>query len=560
MVLANMRVGLKLAWGFGAVLLFLTIVAAISYRNLTVLKHDVNVLITEDFTKTELANKVIFNNNIIARAMRNSLLVKNQADITKELARIANSSQTIKDDMDKLESKINSEQEKSHFKEVQDSQAKYLRAKEQFIGLVSDGKRDEAIDYLLTEIRPLQEAYIGSLNEMIAYQTGLMVQTGKNADGQVSSAVSQIVILGILALLAGSTIGFVITRSITDPLNKAVKVANAVAQGDLSSSIEVKYKDEIGQLLQALKKMNDNLAIIISDVRSSTDSINGAAQQVSFGNNDLAQRTAEQAGSLEETATSMEELASTVRQNAENAKKANQLAVRASDVAIKGGRAVNEVVETMASISASSKKIVEIISVIEAIAFQTNILALNAAVEAARAGEQGRGFAVVAAEVRSLAQRSSTAAKEITALINASVTNVDIGSSQVDMAGATMTEIVNAVKRVTDIMSEISEASSEQSTGIEQVNQAITQMDEVTQQNAALVEEATAAAEAMQEQARTLSDSVSVFRLKEFKAGKPTNVSKLTPTSQVANALSPQEGRRHLVNSKESSDSEWKEF
>ena len=260
----------------------------------------------------------------------------------------------------------------------------------------------------------------------------------------------------------------------------------------------------MGQLLQALKDMNASLGNIVGEVRSTTDSISTAAQEIAAGNSDLSQRTEEQASSLEETASSMEELTSTVKQNAENAKQANQLAANASDIAVKGGQAVNEVVQTMGSISASSKKIMDIISVIEGIAFQTNILALNAAVEAARAGEQGRGFAVVAAEVRNLAQRSAAAAKEITALIGDSVDKVDIGSRQVDQAGATMNEIVSAVKRVTDIMAEIAAASNEQSSGIEQVNQAIIQMDEVTQQNAALVEEAAAAAEAMQEQARAL--------------------------------------------------------
>ena len=309
-------------------------------------------------------------------------------------------------------------------------------------------------------------------------------------------------------LVIGKLIG-----NVTRPLQEAVDVADAVAKGDLTRNIEVQSRDEVGKLLQALRDMNDSLTGIVGEMRNATDSITTASQEIAAGNADLSQRTEEQASSLEETASSMEELTSTVRQNAENARQANQLATSASDIAVQGGKVVGDVVHTMASISDSSKKIVDIISVIDSIAFQTNILALNAAVEAARAGEQGRGFAVVAGEVRNLAQRSAGAAKEIKALIDDSVSKVDVGAKQVDQAGATMTEIVQAVKRVTDIMSEIAAASNEQSAGIDQVNQAIAQMDQVTQQNAALVEEAAAAAESMEEQALNLKQAMSVFKL-----------------------------------------------
>jgi methyl-accepting chemotaxis protein len=329
----------------------------------------------------------------------------------------------------------------------------------------------------------------------------------------------------LMALALGVFIAWSNTRSITRPLRQAVELAGAVARGDLSQLIEVKSRDEMGQLMQALKEMNESLAGIVGGVRGSTDSINTAVQQIAAGNNDLSQRTEEQASSLEETAASMEELTSTVKQNAENAKQANQLAADASDIAVKGGQAVGEVVQTMVSINASSKKIVNIISVIEGIAFQTNILALNAAVEAARAGTQGRGFAVVAAEVRNLAQRSAAAAKEIKILIADSVTQVDIGSGQAVQAGATMNEIVTAVKRVTDIMIDIAAASSEQSAGIEQVNQAIVQMDKATQRNAALVEEAAAAAEAMLGQAGGLLEAVSIFKLEAAWGDTPAEVS-----------------------------------
>ncbi|KIF82180.1 methyl-accepting chemotaxis protein [Noviherbaspirillum autotrophicum] len=325
--------------------------------------------------------------------------------------------------------------------------------------------------------------------------------------------------MSIAAILFGLAMaGFVgmwLIRAISAPLNEAVRVAKSVAAGDLTQRIEVRSSDETGQLLQALKDMTDSLVHTIGQVRQGTETINVASREIATGNADLSARTESQASSLEETASSMEELTSTVRQNAENARQANQLVVSASDYALKGGRVVGQVVETMGSIKESSRKIVDIIGVIDGIAFQTNILALNAAVEAARAGEQGRGFAVVAAEVRNLAQRSAGAAKEIKSLIGDSVEKVDAGGKLVDEAGKTMDEIVTSVKHVADIMSEIAAASAEQSNGIEEVNRAISQMDEMTQQNAALVEEAAAAAESMQSQAATLAQAVSVFKLKD---------------------------------------------
>ena len=361
-------------------------------------------------------------------------------------------------------------------------------------------------------------------------------------------------------------IGFLLIRAIVRPLNEAVATANAVAAGDLTSKIDVIAKDEIGRLMQALKDMNDNLVKLVGNVRASADSITASVGEIASGNVDLSRRTEEQALSLEESASSMEELTATVEQNAENARQANQLAQGASEIALKGGRVVNGVVATMNSISESSRKIVDIISVIDGIAFQTNILALNAAVEAARAGEQGRGFAVVAAEVRNLAQRSAAAAREIKTLIGDSVEKVEDGARQVDEAGKTMAEIVTAVKHVTNIMAEISTASSEQSAGIEQISQAITQLDEVTQQNAALVEEAAAAAESMEDEAQNLSAAASVFKLdnpgtqpqhRRVAASRPAG----KPVAKYA--LAPQArkpaGKSRALPAKEE-DEEWKEF
>jgi len=351
------------------------------------------------------------------------------------------------------------------------------------------------------------------LDELVTMQ--LSIAKNEFEQSQASYASFRLIVAGLLvaglALAAG--IGWWLVRSITIPLDRAVSIAQGVAAGDLTQQIEAHSNDETGQLLSALRDMNGSLSSIVSNVRVATDSIATASSQIATGNLDLSSRTEQQASSLEETASSMEEMTSTVRQNADNARQANQLAGSASEVAQRGGSVVAQVVEKMGAINDSAYKIVEIISVIDGIAFQTNILALNAAVEAARAGEQGRGFAVVASEVRNLAARSASAAKEIKQLIDSSVAQVEEGSRLVDNAGATMQEVVSSVQRVTDIISEITAASGEQGAGIEQINQAVLQMDNVTQQNAALVEQAAAAAGALQEQAAVLSEAVSVFRL-----------------------------------------------
>ncbi|MDL2354784.1 MAG: methyl-accepting chemotaxis protein, partial [Pseudomonadota bacterium] len=326
--------------------------------------------------------------------------------------------------------------------------------------------------------------------------------------------------LALLLLGVGVVIARVLLKQLGGEPDYASGIARQIAEGDLSVVIDIE-PDDRASMLHGIRAMRDALAKIVGQVRASTDLIATASAEIAAGNLDLSSRTEQQASSLEETAASMEELTSTVRQNADNARQANQLAASASDVASKGGAVVARVVDTMASINDSSKKIVDIISVIDGIAFQTNILALNAAVEAARAGEQGRGFAVVAAEVRNLAQRSAAAAKEIKTLIGASVDTVTAGNKLVADAGSTMDEVVASVRRVTDIMAEITAASNEQSVGIAQVNQAIVEMDSVTQQNAALVEQAAAAAESMKSQAARLSDVVSVFRLDGIAAAAP---------------------------------------
>ncbi len=408
-----------------------------------------------------------------------------------------------------------------------------------------------------------------ALGDLMAETMNEAQDTGLTRGAVIKKTIT--VTMGI-ALFSIFVISLLLVRSITRPLVRAVQLANTVASGDLTSKIEIKSTDETGLMMQALKDMNDSLYRIVGNVRTSVDTITTATKEIAAGNTDLSQRTEEQASALQETASSMEELTSTVKQNAENAKQANQLAKGASDIAVKGGDVVGRVVTTMGSINESSRKIVDIISVIEGIAFQTNILALNAAVEAARAGEQGRGFAVVASEVRSLAQRSAAAAKEIKALIGDSVGKVDVGTKLVDEAGKTMDEVVTAVKRVTDIMAEISAASIEQSSGIEQVNKAITQMDEVTQQNAAVVEQAAAAAESLEEEAQNLATSVSIFKLGDV-MGAAHPVKEVTPRHEslarpalsqaVKRDMTPPAKKspgKYKALQESSEDEEWQEF
>ncbi|MBX3618027.1 methyl-accepting chemotaxis protein [Nitrosomonas sp.] len=410
----------------------------------------------------------------------------------------------------------------------------YAESRNRTMSLAIAGNFDASVDNMVNDAGPKFDAVHGTMIKLLELQRDEAMKEYTAAQSNYETIFMVTITTVALGILFAGIIGLLLIRAVIGPLNEAVAVANAVASGDLTSRIEVSSNNETGRLLQALKAMNDNLVDLVGKVRMGTDQITTASGEIASGNSDLSQRTEEQASSLEETASSMEELTSTVKQNADNARQANQLAAGASEVAVKGGAVVGQVVQTMSSINESSKKIVDIISVIDGIAFQTNILALNAAVEAARAGEQGRGFAVVATEVRTLAQRSAAAAKEIKELISDSVAKVEDGTRLVDEAGTTMDEIVSAVKRVTDIMSEISAASQEQSSGIEQVNQAVTQMDEVTQQNAALVEESAAAAESMQEQAQSLSQAVSIFKLSGGGYGSSTPVKRSNRPTAVA--------------------------
>jgi methyl-accepting chemotaxis protein len=440
----------------------------------------------------------------------------------KELAmyeqRMAATLEDVKKDRARYETQVSSSEERVLYDNFVHQWDLFMGDHGRMLALSREGKKEEA----RAVAAGTSAAAMTGMSDSVAKLVKLNVDGGEKASNDATvlygTARATTIALLVAALVIGTLLALWIARIVSRPLRDAVTVAQQVAAGDLTQEIGACTRCETGELMLALKDMMTRLQSLVAQVRSGTDTIATASSQIAAGNQDLSSRTEEQASSLEETASSMEELTSTVKQNADNARQANQLAQSASGIAQKGGEVVGQVVGTMASINESSRKIVDIISVIDGIAFQTNILALNAAVEAARAGEQGRGFAVVAAEVRNLAQRSAAAAKDIKQLITDSVGKVEVGSRLVDEAGSTMDQVVSSIQRVTDIMSEITAASQEQSSGIEQVNQAITQMDQVTQQNAALVEEAAAAAEAMQDQAATLSEIVSVFRIKQMSA------------------------------------------
>ncbi len=439
----------------------------------------------------------------------------------------------------------NTPQEKQLLSEVGAELQRYAAQTAQILQLSRDLLVDQATTLLRGDSLQTSRNINGKLDELDKINAASADAINTAGDEMYAAARWWVSALLIGSVLLGLGLALGIARMVARPLENAVKLAQQVAAGNLSSRIEVHGKDETGQLMQALKDMNASLQQIVGQVRQGTDSIATASSQIASGNQDLSVRTEEQASSLEQTAASMEELTSTVKQNAANAQQANQLAGVASQVAVRGGAAVGQVVQTMSDINASSRKIVDIIGVIDSIAFQTNILALNAAVEAARAGDQGRGFAVVASEVRTLAQRSASAAKEIKQLIDDSVRKVEEGNGQVEQAGKTMEEIVTSVRRVTDIMSEITAASHEQTAGIEQINQAVTQMDQMTQQNAALVEEAAAATDALQGQAAALSKVVSVFQLAPGAGPRATALPAALSTPQPRTA--PQAARPALA-------------
>jgi methyl-accepting chemotaxis protein len=514
-VLNKLNIGGRLAVGFGLLIACSLAIAIYGRVSLTAVSDELHLLTDDRIVKVTQARDIKDNLNQIARSLRNILIMteaeqKAAEARTIEQARAANA-ELIK----KLDETIKSERGRQLLTGMASVRGAYNTAVDKAIAAAVASRIDEGRTLLLNEVRPAQAAYFKALDDLVQFQTELMVTAKKETTEAVDHASLLMLVIAALCGLLGALIGWLVTRSVTKPLADAMATTSRIAAGDLTSTIRATGSDEVSHLLQSLLQMQDSLRNVVGEVRTGVESVSTASGQIAAGNQDLSSRTEEQASSLQQTAASMEELTSTVKQSTDNARQANQLASTASEAASKGGAVVGQVVSTMEDITASSRKIADIISVIDGIAFQTNILALNAAVEAARAGEQGRGFAVVAGEVRNLAQRSAQAAREIKVLISDSVDRVDAGSKQVAEAGAAMNEIVVQVRRVTDLIGEITSAAIEQSSGIGQVNDAITQMDQVTQQNAALVEESAAAAASLKAQANQLAQSVAVFKLSD---------------------------------------------
>jgi len=579
-MLNDMKIGTKLSGSFAVLLVLMVFLGGFSLYQLNSLNNAATAITGEWLPASKAAADLNLHTSDLRIAEISHILSTSDQDmqqIEKEIADLLAKIGKTGEESRKL---ISSPEEQKIFDSFSERWEQYLAAQRQLIALSRANKTEEARAFLNGQSKQVYDAMSDQLIKLSDLNTAGGISASEVANQ--TFAMSQTLVIAILAIaiIIGIVLALMITRNLLAQLGGepkyAAEVMQKIAAGDLSSNIEAnaKYPDS---MLSAVKAMQDSLVKIVNEIRNSTDTITTASSEIASGNSDLSQRTEEQASSLEETASSMEELTSTVKQNADNARQANQLAAGASEVAVKGGAVVGQVVQTMSSINESSKKIVDIISVIDGIAFQTNILALNAAVEAARAGEQGRGFAVVATEVRTLAQRSAAAAKEIKELISDSVSKVEDGTRLVDEAGTTMDEIVSAVKRVTDIMAEISAASQEQSSGIEQVNQAVTQMDEVTQQNAALVEQAAAAAESMQEQAQELTQSVSTFRLSGDgsrstsvkRSNRPTTVTKLpsrgpatkkAAASSNANAASAPVSAQPRKVAAGGGDDNWEEF
>jgi methyl-accepting chemotaxis protein len=511
--ISNIKIGKRLGIGFALILAMTVLIALAGVWRLNEVADSTRAMMAAPLTK-ERAITDWYSLNF-ASIRRTAAIVKSTdpalGPYFKEdsAASVKKAAELLKE----IEPLIDGEAEKALFAKILEQRKLYSASRDGAVKAKAAGNEEEAARLLDEKFTPASKLYQDLLQELVVMQRSSIDATAKAID---TTATHSITIIGLLtagAVLLGAILSWLLTTGITRPIRAAVELAETVAGGDLTRTIDTHSKDETGALLRALRHMNDSLVKIVTQVRNGTDTIATGSAEISAGNLDLSARTEQQAGALEETAASMEELTTTVRQNADNARQANQLSIAASEVAAQGGAVVGQVITTMGSINESSRKIVDIIGVIDGIAFQTNILALNAAVEAARAGEQGRGFAVVASEVRNLAQRSAAAAKEIKVLIGDSVDKVDVGAKLVDQAGATMEQVVSSIRRVTDIMAEITHASQEQTGGIEQVNQAIGQMDQVTQQNAALVEESAAAAASMQDQAAKLAQVVGVFKL-----------------------------------------------
>ena len=512
----NMRVGSRLGAAFGLIILLLIIVSATAVIKISSINSSIEQIVNDRYVKVRLAFDVRDGVNDQIKFLRGIVIdTKNPEQNKKRYLQLDDTIKQTNLAMDKIAAIQSTPTGKQKIKALQDASDVFEAGKEELIRLAQAGDVEGATEYVLRKLTTSQNAYLGLATAFADSQDAQLQAEGKKAVADGQTAIELTLVFSLIAVLLAMIMGYFLTRSIIRPLGTAVQVAESVAAGDLTTEIRVTSSDETGQLMQGLKNMNENLLRIVTEVRSGTQAISSASSQIAAGNLDLSSRTEEQASSLEETASAMEQITATVKQNAENARQANQLAAQASRVAVEGGEVVGQVVSTMEGINVSSRKIVDIISVIDGIAFQTNILALNAAVEAARAGEHGRGFAVVASEVRALAQRSSNAVKEIENLVADSLSKVEEGHLSAAKTQSNMNHILQGIRQVKVLMSDIDIASHEQSSGISQVNIAIMQIGKATQENATLVENSQQTAAALSEQGRHLSQLVSVFKISE---------------------------------------------
>ncbi len=532
-MLTNLRIGTRLALGFGIILALLLVVAGIGLNRMGAIETNTEQIVTHYNAQAHMARDLSDQVQNVSRLLRTVLLMDNQADKRANAEAIAKARETYDEVYKKLEDSNWSQQGKDVCATIDAAKAKARAANNQVTELALAGKNQEAVKVMMGEARPAVAAWQESINKAVKFFNGKMDEKYAEAKAAYTAAVIFMITGTILALILGSVMAILTTRSITHPLAAVGEVIQTVAQGDLTQRVEIHSKDELGELGRILNETNEGLREMVLQIQESAQAISTASGEISTGNQDLSRRTEEQAASLEETASSMEQITSNVNQTADNARSANQEAGKARKVAQEGGEAVSQVISAMEAINQSSARINEIIGVVDEIAFQTNLLALNAAVEAARAGEQGRGFAVVAAEVRNLAKRSADAAKEIKILIRESVGKSQDGTKVAAHAGETIQEVVSNVQRVTSLVGEIAGATQEQSTGLNEINKAVVQMDEVTQQNAALVEEAAAAAESLDAQAHALTEIVARFKTGVEVRRAHSKTSRPTPQTTV---------------------------
>jgi len=527
----NLKIGVRLGLGFGFVLTLLVVIATISFLRIGSLNDEIHDLVEDKFPKTVLANDVIDQVNLVARALRNAIMLSKPEEAQAQLDRIPESSKIISDRLDKLDKSVTSNEGRRLLASVGEARKGYVTDLNKIRELIAGGKRDEAQSILFGSMRKSQADYLDAITKLISYQTDLMTQSGKFAAEAATSAKNLILIMAGTAILLALAFAVWVTRSITVPINRAVDAAGRLAEGDLTVRLESDSKDEVGLLMGAMQNMIGKLTQIIGEVRTAADNLTNAAGQVSATAQSLSQSSSEQAASVEETTSSMEQMTASISQNTENARVTDGMAAKAAQEAAEGGDAVSKTVDDMKSIASK-------IGIIDDIAYQTNLLALNAAIEAARAGDHGKGFAVVAAEVRKLAERSQVAAQEIGDLASSSV-------KQAERAGTLLTEMVPTIRKTSDLVQEIASASSEQSSGVAQINGAMGQLNQATQQNASASEELAATAEELGSQAEQLQQTMTFFRLDD--SGRNTARSFAPPAARPTAGNKPRTPTRSAI-------------